>query len=145
MNAPRDPGDLLPRLIAAMAADQQLAERVRRAGRGSAEYRWLEMVLRDAGTGALTKMNAEGRLVEELARRRIELHSSTPLAYPEYVPVIIVVAGRVAAQTFMLRQILDGTWSPSAGTTLESGVVSLCCRIFAEHYNRFCRDDDVSE
>lgn len=144
MNPPRDPGDLPPRLIAALAVDQQLAERVRRAGRGSAEYRWLEMALRDAGTGALTKMNAEGRLVEELARRGIELHSSTPSAYPECVPVIIVVAGRVAAQTFMLRQILDGAWSPSMGTTVESGVVSLCCRIFAEHYNRFCRDDDVS-
>ena len=124
------------------AADDEIVRKVREAGPGSIEYRYLADALRDLGVGTLFSLYGHGRLFAKLGSMGLKA-PPPPSSFRENVPTLIHISVNCALDRFMHRQIIGDGWRSDRGASVRTFFVNTCVYQFSDEYRKFCAEEDT--
>jgi Sigma-70, region 4 len=120
--------------------DALIVKRVQQAGRGSHEYVELSTTLLEVGVGTLTNLGKNNLLFPTLQQRRIKV-PRPPESWPKDAARVIYLSVRRTVPNFMHRQVLDGGWDATRGTTLKTFFVTASLYGFAREYRIYYKEE----
>ena len=120
--------------------DALIVARVRQAGEGSREYVDLSTTLLEYGVGTLTNLGKNNLLFPTLQQRHIKV-PGPPESWPKDAARVIYLSVQRTVPNFMSRQVLEGGWDPTRGTTLKTFFVTASLYGFAKEYRIYHKEE----
>jgi DNA-binding CsgD family transcriptional regulator len=122
----------------ARLSDIELIERVRAAGPGSAEAKFLSDVLLEQGLDVLRKLNGAKKLISEAQGKLRGTMPPLPKNWSSVADSIIYLAVSIAVKRFM-QALFDNSkssWQPNGEASLRTYFVNGCLLSFTEVYRK---------